>query len=89
MEFAEELYVGKSIINVGAIVKMLRNGDIPHGVFCVCSKKNGKYKYEIMSCHELLSQKHILAYKVLGFGLGKKEAFEIVRTMVEESHEFM
>jgi len=89
MEFAEELYISKSIINVRAIVEMLRNGDIPHGVFCVCIKKNGKYRYEIMSCRELLKHRHVSDYMVLGLAAGKSEAFEVVRSIVEESHEFV
>ncbi len=89
MEFAEELYVSKSIIDVGAIVEMLRNGDVPRGIFCVCSNNNGKYRYEIMSCYELLKQRNVSDYKVFGFAAGKKDAFEVFRSMVEESHEFV
>lgn len=89
MEFAEELYIGRSIINVGVVVKMLKKGDIPHGVFCVCSNENGKYRYEIMSSHELLKERNALNYKVLGIAAGKREAFEVVRSIVEESHEFV
>lgn len=89
MEFAEDLYVGKSIIDVGVVVEMIKDGNIPHGVFCVCSKKNGKYHYEIMSCRELLKVRNVSNYKVLGIAAGKMEAFEVFRCMVEESHEFV
>jgi len=89
MEFAEELYISKSIINTGLIISMLKNGNIPYGVFCVCSESDGKYRYEIMSCRELLKDKNIVRYKVLGLAAGKFEAYEVVRAIVEDGHDFV
>lgn len=90
MKFAEDVYVGKSIIDVYTVVELLKNGCIPHGVFCICTKKNGRFLYEVMSCRELLKDRNNkLEYTVRGIAAGKLEAFEVVRSMVEDHHDFM
>lgn len=90
MEFAEEVYVGRSIIDADTVVQLLKRGCIAYGVFCVCTKKNGKFLYEVMSCRELLKERNNTSeYTVRGIAAGKSEAFEVVRTMVEDCHDFV
>lgn len=88
MNFAEELYIGKSIADVSLAVYMLKNGETPVGVFCVCKKDNGKFLYEILSAAELLKERNKNRYTVYGIAAGKHEAFELLRTIVEDRHEY-
>ncbi len=88
MDFSEELYIGKSIADVGSVVYMLKNGETPVGVFCVCKKDNGRFLYEILSARELLRERNKDRYTVCAIAAGKREAFEVLRSMVEDRHEY-
>lgn len=58
------------------------------GVFCVCKKENGKFLYEIMESTELLKERNRDKYTVYGIAGGKREAFEVFRTMVEDTNAY-
>lgn len=88
MDFAEELYIGKSIADVEAVVSLLKDGTEPAGVFCVCKKENGRFRYEIMSSAELLKEHNRDKYTVYGLAAGKRESFELLRFMLEDRHEY-
>ena len=89
MEFFNELYIGKDIADIDLIVYMLKNVKEPAGIFCICKKNNGgKFMYEIMSSKELLKERNRDKYTVYGIGAGIYEAFELLRYMLEDRHEF-
>ena len=44
--------------------------------------------YEIMSSKELLKERNRDKYTVYGIAAGKYEAFELLRYMLEDRHEF-
>ena len=89
MEFFNELYICNDISEIGVIVYMLKNGKEPAGIFCICKKNNGgKFMYEIMSSKELLKEINRDKYTVYGIAGGKYEAFELLRYMLEDRHEF-
>ena len=88
MEFWDELYIGKSIADIQPIVCLLNNGEAPSGVFCACKKDDGRFLYEIMSSNELLKSRNNEHYTVYGLAAGKREAFEVLRYIVEDRHEY-
>ena len=96
MEFFNELYIGKDIADIDLIVYMLKNVKEPAGIFCICKKNNGgKFMYEIMSSDEairLIRDGDCICvrdkYTVYGIAAGKYEAFELLRYMLEDRHEF-
>ena len=88
MNFAEELYIGTSIIDADIVINMLKNGRALSGIFCICKKDNGKFMYEILEARELLAERNKNRYKVFGIATGKNEALEVLRYMVEDRHEY-
>ena len=88
MDFSEELYIGNSIKDADIVISMLKKGKTLSGVFCICKKDNGKFMYEILSATELQKERNKNRYEVFGIALGKKEALEVLRFMVEEKHEY-
>ena len=88
MEFSEDIFVGGSITDVEDIIFKLKNGEFPTDVYCVCRCPEGKFRYEIMSCRELKKELRRKHFVICGIGGSKSEAFEIFRTIVEETDEF-
>lgn len=88
MKFADELYVGKTIYDTASVISLMKEGKTASGVFCVCRKENGKFSYEIMDTRELLKERNRDKYTVYGIAAGKREAFEVLRTIVEETHAY-
>ena len=88
MDFAETIYKGKSITDLKRIILMLEDECEPLGVFCVCKKKSGKFLYEIMSARQLLKDRNEGLYTVYGVAAGKREAFEVVKAILEDTNEF-
>ena len=88
MEFSEDIFVGGSITDEEDIIFKLKNGEFPTDVYCVCRCPEGKFRYEIMSCRELKKELRRKHFVICGIGGSKSEAFEIFRTIVEETDEF-
>ena len=88
MEFSEDIFVGGSITYEEDIIFKLKNGEFPTDVYCVCRCPEGKFRYEIMSCRELKKELRRKHFVICGIGGSKSEAFEIFRTIVEETDEF-
>ena len=87
MEFADELYLGGSIRDEKSVISMLKAGQKPSGVFCVCKNINKRFMYEILSAGELLKERNKGKYKIYGLAAGKREAFEVLRCMLEDENE--
>lgn len=88
MEFSEDIFVGGSITDEEDIIFKLKNGEFPTDVYCVCRCPEGKFRYEIMSCRELKKELRRKRFVICGIGCSKSEAFEIFKTIVEETDEF-
>ena len=88
MRFAEELYVGKSIEDTAAVVSLMEMGITAPGVFCVCVRDNGRFSYEIMSAGQLLTERNAGKYTVIGVAGGKREAFELLRFILEDTNAY-
>ena len=54
----------------------------------MCRCPEGKFRYEIMSCRELKKELRRKHFVICGIGGSKSEAFEIFKTIVEETDEF-
>lgn len=88
MKFADELYVGKSIVDTASVVRLLNDGKTASGVFCICKKDSGKFLYEIMDSFELLKQRNRDKYTVYGIAAGKRESFELLRFILEDTNAY-
>ena len=88
MEFSEDIFVGGSITDEEDIIFKLKNGEFPTDVYCVCRCPEGKFRYEIMSCRELKKELRRKHFVICGIGGSKSEAFEMFKTIVEETDEF-
>ena len=85
MRFAEELYVGKSIEDTAAVVSLMEMGITAPGV---CVRDNGRFSYEIMSSGQLLTERNAGKYTVIGVAGGKREAFELLRFILEDTNAY-
>lgn len=88
MKFAGEIYVGKSIEDTASVVALLKKGERASGVFCLCKKDGGRFSYEIMDTSELLKERNRDKYTVYGIAAGKREAFELLRFMLEDTNAY-
>ena len=88
MEFSEDIFVGGSITDEEDIIFNLKNGEFPTDVYCVCRCHVNTVRYDIMSCRELKKELRRKHFVICGIGGSKSEAFEIFRTIVEETDEF-
>ena len=88
MKFFEELYIGKSITDIEEDISLLKRGESRFGLMCVCKNENRKFLFEILSSRELQKERNADKYTVYGLAIGKREAFELLRYILEDRNEY-
>lgn len=84
MEFIEEPYIGKSITDLETIFYSLKRRIPVMNIYCICISEESQFLLEIMSSKELYHQRNQnKKYCIAGIAQGKKEAYDLVRYMVE------
>jgi hypothetical protein len=85
MQIYHDIYVGKGIKDSRKILKKIKKNDSVPNVYCVCLEENSPHLMEIVDSYELMKEMYqFKKFMVIGIAYGKKEAFELIRTIVEE-----
>ena len=88
MRLIEEVYIGKSITDLGTIFYCLKRNIPIVNLYCICLLENTKHMLEIMTARQLFLPRNVCKpYWIVGIAEGKKEAYDLTRAIFQDSLE--
>ena len=87
MEFIEDLFIGKSVMDLRGILADLRRGVAVPRVYCIVYFED-RGRLELLSSRELLhARNRSRPAKVAGIAMGRREAIELLGFMARTAWE--
>lgn len=86
MEIIEEVYVGKSIQDLGTIVYALKRKIPVHRLYIICMEDTSSFIAEILPVTEFYSNQYRQKFPIIiGFAQGQREAYDLFRFIVQDA----
>lgn len=85
MQLIEQIYIGKSITDLGTIFYCLKRNIPIVNLYCICMLENTKHLLEIMSTKQLFLQRNVCKpYWIVGIAAGKAEAYDLTKAIFQD-----